>query len=271
MTNDDAGAGSWRKKMPKKDGELRLLKSGAVYGPMSGDDFERLRSAGKVGPDELVSLRGGAWMTVADYLGSSPSAAAADATAPARNIYAAAAAALDDNDPVLRLLTGKRIVTSLSRVEVNQLRQSGRIDDDDLICALYGPWMRVGDFLAPPGAKPPATLLEEHADKPVAGVRAATLAAQPAPRPIAPVVIPGPTVAVPVSAPSIAPAPGSSLGDEWYVRVRGVHSAPLGKRHVKALFEAKEITRDNVARHPTWPDNAWIAIHAIPQLADCVA
>ncbi|MGH7139035.1 MAG: hypothetical protein ACREHD_25090 [Pirellulales bacterium] len=254
--------------MPKKDGELRLLKSGAVYGPMSRDDFDRLRSSGKVGLDDLVSVRGGAWMRVADYLAP---AAEAGTSAPSSIASAKAATPLDDADAVLRLLTGKRIVTSLSRAEVNQLHQSGRIDGDDLICALYGPWMRVGDFLAPPGAIPAATLLEEHTGESLATVPTATLPAQPAPRPIAPLVIPGPAAPVPIAFPSFVPASGTLLRDEWYVRVRGVHSAPLGKRHVKALFEAKEIARDNVARHPTWPDNAWLPIHTIPQLADCVA
>ncbi|HQU46510.1 MAG TPA: hypothetical protein PK867_27130 [Pirellulales bacterium] len=255
--------------MTKKDGDLRLLKSGAVYGPMTHDDFNRLRTGGKLGLDDLVSVRGGAWMTVSDYLSASPPAATADARVPSPPAVPAGPTSLDDADPVLRLLTGKRIVTALSRADVDQLHQSGRIDDDDLICAMYGPWMRVGDFLAAPRAKPPATLLEEHAEA-SATTSAVSLPVQPAPRPIAPVVIPGPTAPVAATALCIVPAAGSSLDDEWFVRVRGVHSAPLGRRHIKSLFDAKEITRDNVARHPTWPDNAWLPIHAIPQLADAV-
>jgi hypothetical protein len=256
--------------MTKKDGDLRLLKSGAVYGPMTRDDFNRLRSGGKLGLDDLVSVRGGAWMTVSDYLSASPPAAIADARVPSPRAVAVVPDSRDDADPVLRLLTGKRIVTALSRAEVDQLHESGRIDDDDLICAMYGPWMRIGDFLAAPRAKPSATLLEEHVEAPVAAP-AVSLPVQPAPRPIAPVVIPGPTASVAATAFFVVPAAGSSLDDEWFVRVRGIHSAPLGRRHIKSLFDAKEIARDNVARHATWPDNAWLPIHAIPQLADALA
>ncbi|HQU43476.1 MAG TPA: hypothetical protein PK867_11740 [Pirellulales bacterium] len=260
--------------MAKKDGDLRLLKSGTVYGPMSRSDFDRLRAGGKIGSDDLVSVRGGAWTPVDDYFAVSESQAGAGPRGPAP-LESAVAARLspDDTDPVLRLLTGKRIVRSLSRAEVNQLHQSGRIDDDDLICALYGPWMRVVDFLAPPRTKPPATLLEEHhaANGPTSATAATSSAdAQPAPPLIARPVVPAPAPASGV--PSFVPPPASRspLRDEWFVRVRGVHSAPLGKRHVKSLFDAKEITRDNVARHPTWLDNAWLPIHAIPQLADAV-
>jgi hypothetical protein len=257
--------------MPKKDGDLKLLKSGAVYGPMSRDDFEQLRCAGKVGLDELVSVRGGPWMTVADFLASSANATDRETPiAPAHDL-ATGVAASDHNDPVLRLLTGKRIVTALSRAEVTELRQSGRVDDDDLICALYGPWMRVGDFLAPPGTKPSATLLEEHGDVAPSALPDVPPSPQPAPRPLAPIVIPGPVSPLSDTAISFASSQDSSLRDEWYVRVRGVHSAPLGKRHVKALFEAKEIDRDNVARHPTWREGVWRPIHSILQLADSVA
>ncbi|HQU43990.1 MAG TPA: hypothetical protein PK867_14320, partial [Pirellulales bacterium] len=99
--------------MTKKDGDLRLLKSGAVYGPMTHDDFNRLRSGGKLGLDDLVSVRGGAWMTVSDYLNASPQAAIPDARVPSPPAVPAAPALLDEADPVLRLLTGKRIVTAL--------------------------------------------------------------------------------------------------------------------------------------------------------------
>lgn len=256
--------------MPKKDGELRLLKSGVVYGPMSGDDFERLRSAGKVGADELVSLRGGSWMTVADFVVSSAIAAAPAVLAAPASELAVGAAALDDNDPVLRLLTGNRIVTALSRAEVNQLRQRGRVDDEDLICALYGPWMSVGDFFSPPRAKSPPMLLEEAGSTPAPVAPSAALPVQAAPRPLAPLSVPGPPAANDFPTPSAAVLRATSLSDEWFVRVRGVHSAPLRKRHVRALFEAKEITRDNVARHASWPENFWLPIHTIPHLAEAV-
>lgn len=257
-----------RRTMPKKDGELRLLKSGAVYGPMGRDDFERLRSAGKVTADELVSLRGGPWMTVADFVVSSAIAPVPEGPAAPASDVVAGAAALDDNDPVLRLLTGKRIVTALSRADVNRLRQSGRMDDDDLICALYGPWMRVGDFFSPPRRRLPATLLEEEGIERDPSLQGAALPVQPAARLLAPAGIPGPPA--PIATGLDEPPASSVLSDDWFVRVRGIHSAPLRKHHVKALFEANEITRDNVARHVTWPESLWLPIHDIPQLADAV-
>jgi hypothetical protein len=41
--------------MMKRDGDVRLLKSGAVFDPMTRADFDRLRSEGKVVLDDLVS------------------------------------------------------------------------------------------------------------------------------------------------------------------------------------------------------------------------
>lgn len=219
---------------------------------------DRLVEAGKVALGDQVSLQDGAWIDLGEYLASplpqvttKPDAAAPTAPAPASGPP-------EDDEPVLRLLANKRIVAALSRAEVTQLRLSRRIDDEDLVCALYGPWMRVGDFLAPPAATAPASSI------------AAVAPTQPAPPLIPPFVIPGPAAVTSPSSPLMADLINKRLADVWFVRVRGIHSAPLGERHIRALFEAKEITSDNAARHATWPDNAWLPIHSIPQLADAV-
>ena len=70
--------------------------------------------------------------------------------------------------------------------------------------------------------------------------------------------------------PSPPPAlpPGVWLSDVWFVRVRGMHSAPLKKHHVRTLFEARELTADSPARNENWPENAWSPIYLIPELAD---
>lgn len=69
--------------------------------------------------------------------------------------------------------------------------------------------------------------------------------------------------------PSPPPAlpPGVWLSDVWFVRVRGMHSAPLKKHHVRTLFEARELTADSPARNENWPEDAWSPIYLIPELA----
>ena len=304
--------------MANKQGELRVLKDGIVYGPMGRAELDRLLAAGKISLSHQISVGGAAWIGLDAFLGGSvgrksaaqmlvaqTSAAQTSATAPQaapqRVPAPPSTAAPKDDDPVLRLLAGNRVISSLCRAEIEQLRQSGRVKDDDLICALYGPWMRVGDFIAPPRSSPPATFLEEHHDSAagraasppqttpatVSPVAAATLATSPAMTPPPMVMATLSAASQGVSAP-FAPAAvlqplqflaanppdlraDAPLSDEWFVRVRGVLSAPLCKRHVKALFEAREVTRDCPARHATWPENAWRPLHAIPQLADAIA
>ena len=60
----------------------------------------------------------------------------------------------------------------------------------------------------------------------------------------------------------------SSGDDQWYVRIRAMCSAPLGKRHLKALYQSREITAETLARHPKWHENDWRPIAAIPELAE---
>ena len=58
------------------------------------------------------------------------------------------------------------------------------------------------------------------------------------------------------------------LTDQWFVRVHGIHSAPLTRRQIRQLLSANEITLNNVARHFTWHENAWQPIRSIPELSD---
>lgn len=274
--------------MAIKQGELRVQKGGVIYGPMTREAFDRLLVDGKIAPSDLVSVRGGEWTEIAHFLASAPDT--------------------DKGDATLRLLAGQRIFSSLSRREVEQLRSAGRVDDDDLICALNGPWMGVGDFFAPPEAAATAP----HAPGP--SVASSTVPYQPVPATVAPQAVPtgAPAVSAPPTAParpvapvmqpipglsptpSLPPAagaafaplhvmtgagigyhspppvlpPGVSLSDVWFVRIRGMHSAPLKKHHLRTLFEAHELTADSPARNANWPDNAWSPICLIPELAD---
>ena len=56
------------------------------------------------------------------------------------------------------------------------------------------------------------------------------------------------------------------LSDQWFVRVRGIHSAPLTRQQVRQLLFAGEITTNNPARHFTWHEDFWRPIRAIPEL-----
>ncbi|HJT32553.1 MAG TPA: hypothetical protein VJ783_10960 [Pirellulales bacterium] len=273
--------------MAIKQGELRVQKGSVIFGPMTREAFDRLLAEGKIARSDLVSVRGGEWAEIAHFLASAP--------------------ATDHEDANLRLLAGQRIFSSLTRREVEQLRSAGRVDDDDLLCALNGPWMRVGDFFAPPeaaataphGPAPPvASSTVPSGSASIGGATLATPAVAStessqasAPPRSAPVMqpIPGlsPTPSPPPatgaafaplhvmsgagigyhSPPPVLP-PGVSLSDVWFVRIRGMHSAPLKKHHLRTLFEAHELTSDSPARNANWPDNAWSPVCMIPELTD---
>lgn len=57
------------------------------------------------------------------------------------------------------------------------------------------------------------------------------------------------------------------LADEWCVRVRGVPSTRLQRRHIKQLLDAGEIGADAYCTHMSWPNNQWKQLKDIPQLA----
>lgn len=275
--------------MHSKQGELRVQKGGVIYGPMTREAFERLLVDGKIARTDRVSVRGGEWTEIAAFLVAPADDAADDAT--------------------LRLLAGQRTFSSLSRREVEQLRSSGRVDDDDLICVLNGPWMRVGDFFAPPAvaataprtstpsvappAEPNQPAVAEDSPQATPDVAPAVSSQAPAPaRPPAPVF-----QSIPLPAPAQSPTPttdaltslhvmsgagmgyyspppelppGVWLSDVWFVRIRGMHSAPLKKHHLRTLFEARELMADSPARNANWPENAWSPVRLIPELAEVI-
>jgi hypothetical protein len=55
--------------------------------------------------------------------------------------------------------------------------------------------------------------------------------------------------------------------DQWFVRVRGIHSAPLTRGQIRHLLMAREITPDCPTRHISWREEAWQPIHSVPELA----
>ncbi len=58
-----------------------------------------------------------------------------------------------------------------------------------------------------------------------------------------------------------------ALADEWCVRVHGVPSTRLQRRHIKQLLDAGEIGPDASCAHMSWPNNQWKQLKDIPQLA----
>lgn len=325
-----------------KVGDLRVLKNGAVYGPFDRALLEQMIESGRIERSDQVSVRGAPWTSIGEFL-ATPPATAVGPRSPSMPTPDSA----PKKQGSLRVLRGNRMVGSLDRGQVEQLHASGRLGDDDLICAKGGPWMLVGDFLAPPrpraamGAMPaaaPAGPIEPAKNPPpfisqtARDARAQPPVAQP---PVAQPPVAQPPVAKPVSRqppvarpiyghqppaepphdqlpvarpvagrpPMARPAyePTSDdepayeepewvtpeeaavetairrdlfaeldepvLKDEWYVRVRGIHSAPLKKQHVRMLIESREITLDAAARHCSWRETDWRAIRTIPQLA----
>ena len=215
----------------KKEGELRVRKGESIYGPMSRDDFDRMLAKGRFGLADFVSVWGGPWTEIIHFL-APPVAADTEG---------------ESTSTPLRVLRGDRIFASLNHRRIAQLHADGRIEDDDLVCALGGPWMSVADFLSPP--LPP--------DEP----------------PLA--------EAIPVEEPepeweyvplkwyhAYARDLEDQLTDQWFVRVDGIHSAPLTRRQIHQLLCANEITLNSVARHFTWRDGDWKPIRSIPELSD---
>lgn len=214
----------------KKQGEIRVRKGEAIYGPLTRADLDELLVSRRFSLTDLVSVWGGPWITIHQYL--APADAAPASAAP------------------LRVLQGEYVFGSLTYDELERLHDEGRIAGDDLVCAAGGPWMSVADFLSPPAAPappPPDEPVEEadleepdgadqNDDLPLTwyGIYSGDLEEQ--------------------------------LSDAWFVRVRGIHSAPLTRHQVRQLVLAEEITSHNVARHCTWHEEYWLPIWQIPQL-----
>ncbi|HWB11066.1 MAG TPA: hypothetical protein VG826_17695 [Pirellulales bacterium] len=295
----------------KKEGDLRLLKDGVVFGPTDRAWLDRLLSAGRVTLEDRISVRNADWISIADYLATAqpPDAAASPEAASAGPVPATQVssppAAGQKKAGDLRVLNNGRVISALTRAEVQQLLAGGRLDEDDLVCALDGPWMRVGDFLstksvvqpsrqrwsqeagapAPggPEGRSPVGDASPHVDRSadsnatmpmvVMAGHVEVVQSKTPPLPLAePMAVVGKAVASPD--PAVAYQLGSAgkekpkLEDQWYVRIRAMCSAPLGKRHLKALYQSREITSETVARHPKWHENDWRPIDTIPELAD---
>jgi hypothetical protein len=211
----------------KKEGELRVRKGESVYGPMTRADFDGLLASGRFSLSDFISVWGGPWIEVIRFVAQAEGGGNSQAVS-----------------KPLRVLRGDHIFSSLDQQQVSQLVRDGRIDNDDLVSAMGGPWMSVADFLSPPRPLEPLRIRE--------------------PEPIAK----EPWEYIPPKwYHAYRAALEEQLSDQWFVRIRGIHSAPLNRQQIQHLFVACELTTKNVARHCTWPENRWIPIHSIPELA----
>src|SRR5581483_2903064 len=180
----------------KKEGELRVRKGESIYGPMSRQDFDRLLGSGRFSLADFVSVLNGPWVEVLQFV-SPPSAA-------------------DEQRGNLRVLRGDRIFGSLNHRRLKQLCAEGRIEGDDLVCAVGGPWMAVADFLSPP--RRPDEAAEDDLE-----------------------VYEAEYEYIPLKWYHVySDEVDVQQIDRWYVRVHGIHSAPLTARQIRQLFFSRE-------------------------------
>lgn len=199
--------------MAEKKGDYRIRKGTAVFGPMSRSELDVLLHAKRIGPSDSVSVRGGDWTTISAFLGNEPTAGVDEEAAGAQFV---ASPGTTDAEPgwtgegKLRVCRDGKIFRPITRAELKQLLEQGRVDTNDLICAVGGPWMILGDFLAPTprpglmhGGPPPVVcdeLEEVHAPPPAPPPSAPTA-------PTAPPLAAAPPRAAPQPAPAPVPAP----------------------------------------------------------------
>lgn len=293
--------------MPPKKGDLKVRKGSRLFGPMTLEDLLRLLENGRVAGDDEVSACDGPWTQVALFLQKRSAGAAEAMQTDARAIEAAiqssAAAA-----GTLQVIHGNRKFHRLKQEQVARLLAEGRFQSADLVSVANGPWMPLERFLGQAAAQSPAVsataddveLIEEKVDvvdelevfdesldelevlgdihpqggampPPTAGAYPPHLSGRQAayfppfggaPMPVSPV---GPFGAPPASSGML---PARRLSDQWFVRIRGAVSANLTKENLHALMVIGEIKPGSMARHASWNNEQWMAITAIPELAD---
>ena len=233
--------------MSKRNGNLRVLKGRAIYGPMTRSDVLDLLADGRISGSDRVSVDHGDWTPLLDFLESSandpppeePKGAWAQA-APAALVPSV------ESQPLLRVLQVDRIYKPMTRQQVLDLLAKKRLTGDELICAVNGPWMSLQDFLSESTTASPA-----KPDRPAPAPAAANFEAL---DDILDVL-------------GLNAKPKMEVRDAWFVRVRGIHSAILQARHVKMMIDAKEINGDTPSRHADWSETNWKPLRNVPALA----
>lgn len=262
--------------MGKKRGNLRVRKGTAVFGPMTREDLVKLRDGGRFSDADEVSVGEGPWLPLPKFLAqpvaeAPPPPPAAEQPSSVWKATTPTVSRRDrDPDACLRVLKEGRIYPPMTRKQVADLLAASRLSGENLIAAIDGPWMRMADFFAPPAPEPPpqpaaarGVVLEEIVEDELEEIVEEPLDVE--------VIDDGPQAFAPLAdADSFhkGAAPRVPLSDKWYVKIRGTHSMPLQRRHVKELLLAREAHAETPTRHVSWPETRWASLKENPDLSD---
>jgi hypothetical protein len=270
--------------MARKQGNLRVRKGTAVFGPMTRADLVKLVESGRVSPTDEVSAGEEPWRPIGEYLQATTDSPPAPQDSGAWKVSRPATVEnVAREKPCLRVAHGDRLYPPMTRRQVSQLFEVGRLSDDDLIAVIDGPWMRLADFFTPsPESAPRGAPAAETPGRPVESL---TAAAVPQPEVVHAnleevvdelevVDEPAPTFTyespTPVQPAARSMTPIPILPDRWFVRVRGIPSCMLQKHHIRTLLKIREISPNSVAAHASWPAEKWLPLREIPQMADLI-
>lgn len=266
--------------MGKKRGNLRVRKGTAVYGPMSREDVVQLRDSGRFSDSDEVSVDEGPWLPLPKFL-AGPVAEAPPpipTAEPSSSVWKATTPSVSrrdrDPDACLRVLKEGKIYPPMTLKQVADLMAATRLSGENLIAAIDGPWMRLADFFAPPAPEQPpppqqqpaatrGVVLEEIVEDELEEVVEEVLDVE--------VVAEGSQVFSPLAETDAFHKPGSvrvQFSDNWYLKIRGTHTLPIKRRHVKELLMAREAHAETPTRHVTWPDTRWMSLRENPDLSD---
>jgi hypothetical protein len=229
--------------MAKRNGNLRVLKGRAIYGPMSREEVLDLLADGRISGTDRVSVRAGPWIPLLDYLESSAEEAeSAEATSTEKQtapppVAPPPVARANESHPTLRVLHANGIHPPMTRAQVVKLLDEKQLSGDELVCASNGTWTRLAEFMADRPAAPAPQTPSANAFDDILNVL------------------------------GLNDSPKAEREDEWFVRVRGVRSAILPARHVKMLIDVREVTADTPARHAAEGETSWKPLKDVPQLA----
>ena len=186
----------------------------------------------------------------------------------------------------------------LSRREVEHLVLGGRLNDNSLIRALRGPWMRIADFFGLPEMeriaevrtkpqrmprrkiiakarrflrRPPAKTQQADADDTsIVFLDGSAEVRQLRDRSnLRTGKLVQPKSAVPPrKAPKNTADSGILLFTGWYVIVDGMPSRKVSLEGMQIMMEQGKISPRSMARHENWRPNDWRTIASIPEIAE---
>ena len=218
--------------------EFRLRVGNKVFRPGSRQEIEKLFKIGRVSGSDLVSVRNGPWITVAQFFGTAPASHSfkpqyADPDDEPLDAEPALSAPRKRRGPAYRVLRGNKVFGPLNKTQLDALLDSGRITKRDLVCLDSGQWVQLTE------------VLEEVAAADILGDDEVRVEAEE----------------------DIEEEPEiEMLADDWQVIVGTIPSASMQKMHIWELMAAKEISMDSQAHHRHWPEVDWRPIHKIPEL-----